>query len=216
MNLAQATKAKAPTAGNCQGFLSSMTETESRMTSTNSKPKRKGLSKKTRFEVFKRDSFTCQYCGAHPPSVILHVDHILAVANGGANSIDNLITACQPCNLGKGARDLKVTPKKLAEKIAESEEREAQLLGYQELLESKRNRLEEETWKIVDVIMPGSDTVNRDQFNSIYRFIERIGFFEVLDAAEISWSGHVLHKNRFKYFCGVCWNKVRKIDGESE
>lgn len=36
---------------------------------------RKSLSKKTRFEVFKRDSFECQYCGAHPPSTILHVDH---------------------------------------------------------------------------------------------------------------------------------------------
>jgi hypothetical protein len=36
MNLAQARKAKAPAAGNCQGFLSSMTETESRMTDVNS------------------------------------------------------------------------------------------------------------------------------------------------------------------------------------
>lgn len=186
------------------------------MTEADCKPKRKGISKKTRFEVFKRDSFVCQYCGAHPPSVILHVDHILAVAKGGSNSIDNLITACQPCNLGKGARDLKVAPKKLTEKIEESREREEQLLGYQQLLEGKRNRLEDEVWKIVDVIYPGSTEVSRDSFASIYRFIERLGCFDVLEAADIAMSGHVVPRNRFRYFCGVCWNKIRKLEGESE
>ena len=38
--------------------------------------KRKGISKKTRFDVFKRDSFTCQYCGKSAPDVVLQVDHI--------------------------------------------------------------------------------------------------------------------------------------------
>ena len=37
---------------------------------------RKGLSKKIRFEVFKRDQFTCQYCGKQAPNVVLEVDHI--------------------------------------------------------------------------------------------------------------------------------------------
>lgn len=186
------------------------------MTGDDFKPKRKSLSKKTRFEVFKRDSFTCQYCGAHPPSVILHIDHILAVASGGTNSIDNLITSCQPCNLGKGARDLNVAPKKLLEKIKESEEREEQLLGYQKILEAKKNRLEDESWKVLAVIYPGKNSVRRDEYSSVSRFIERLGFYEVLEAAEISLSGHVMHRNRFKYFCGVCWNKVRNLEGDSE
>lgn len=68
--------------------------------------KRKSLSPKTRFEVFKRDSFTCQYCGKSAPSVVLRCDHIIAVASGGTNSITNLITACVDCNSGKGARAL--------------------------------------------------------------------------------------------------------------
>lgn len=67
---------------------------------------RKPLSKKTRFEVFKRDNFACQYCGATAPDVVLHVDHINPVAGGGDNDILNLITSCQPCNAGKGARTL--------------------------------------------------------------------------------------------------------------
>ena len=67
---------------------------------------RKAISKKLRFEVFKRDNFTCQYCGAQAPDVVLHLDHINPVAGGGGNDILNLVTSCEPCNLGKGAREL--------------------------------------------------------------------------------------------------------------
>jgi hypothetical protein len=67
---------------------------------------RKAISKRLRFEVFKRDSFTCQYCGRSAPDVILHADHINPVAGGGETNILNLITSCLNCNLGKGAREL--------------------------------------------------------------------------------------------------------------
>jgi hypothetical protein len=66
--------------------------------------KRQALSKKTRFEVFKRDNFTCQYCGAKPDESLLVVDHMHPVKLGGTNDMINLITSCQPCNQGKAAR----------------------------------------------------------------------------------------------------------------
>lgn len=62
---------------------------------------RKPIRKSVRFEVFKRDSFRCQYCGAEAPNVLLHIDHIAPVAGGGSNDLTNLITSCMPCNLGK-------------------------------------------------------------------------------------------------------------------
>ena len=68
--------------------------------------KRKALPKGVRFDVFKRDKFTCQYCGVKAPEAILHVDHITPVAAGGTNDVMNLITACYDCNLGKGAKQL--------------------------------------------------------------------------------------------------------------
>lgn len=43
---------------------------------------RKAISTRTRFEVFKRDGFKCLYCGRTPPSVLLHVDHIIPVCSG--------------------------------------------------------------------------------------------------------------------------------------
>lgn len=70
------------------------------------KPARKPIPKGMRFDVLNRDGFRCVYCGAAPPDVVLHVDHKLAVARGGTNDKDNLVTACLPCNIGKGAKGL--------------------------------------------------------------------------------------------------------------
>lgn len=68
--------------------------------------RRKSTGKRLRFEVFKRDHFTCQYCGAQPPDVVLVADHITPVAAGGETSIENLLTACEWCNQGKSDRPL--------------------------------------------------------------------------------------------------------------
>ena len=68
--------------------------------------KRKSISKRVRFEVFKRDAFTCQYCGKSAPDVILHLDHIKPVSKGGNNGILNLVTSCQSCNSGKSDIEL--------------------------------------------------------------------------------------------------------------
>lgn len=66
--------------------------------------RRKSTGKRLRFEVFKRDHFTCQYCGAQPPEIVLVPDHITPVAAGGETTIENLITSCEPCNQGKADR----------------------------------------------------------------------------------------------------------------
>ncbi len=55
-----------------------------------------------RFAVFRRDSFTCQYCGRAAPHVALHIDHVAPWADGGRTELANLRTACDVCNLGKG------------------------------------------------------------------------------------------------------------------
>lgn len=175
---------------------------------------RKAISKKTRFEVFKRDGFICQYCGSHPPSVILHIDHIKAVASGGQNDIDNLVTSCEPCNPGKGARDLSVVPQTLADKAASVAEREAQLFGYQEILELKRERIEQELWRVAEVIDPGSSEkgMSRDWTASIRRFNEKLGVHVCLEAADISRARYGRGgKGAFLYFCGICWNKIREL-----
>ncbi len=55
----------------------------------------------TRFNLFLRDEFRCQYCGARGD---LTFDHVLPRARGGVTSWENVVAACAPCNLKKGAR----------------------------------------------------------------------------------------------------------------
>lgn len=56
----------------------------------------------TRFNVFLRDRFRCQYCGHPHPTHDLTFDHLVPRSRGGRTKWDNVVTACQSCNLRKG------------------------------------------------------------------------------------------------------------------
>lgn len=169
----------------------------------------RAISKKLRFEIFKRDGFTCQYCGAHPPDVVLELDHIIAVAHLGTNDEDNLVTACFDCNRGKGARALDNVPKSLAERAEEIADREAQLAGYHAILEAARERLERDIWRVVKA-WEGEERTSQDRYQSIKIFVTRLGVHEVLDAIDIAVASRCPAHRMWKYFCGVCWNKIKE------
>ncbi len=64
----------------------------------------------TRFNVFLRDRFTCQYCGSKDD---LTLDHVLPRSKGGRTTWENVVTACAPCNLRKSdrlPREIKMFP----------------------------------------------------------------------------------------------------------
>lgn len=61
------------------------------------------VSKRLRYEILRRDNHTCRYCGATAPDVPLRIDHVTPVTLGGADTPDNLVTACQDCNSGKSS-----------------------------------------------------------------------------------------------------------------
>ena len=58
----------------------------------------------TRFNVFLRDRFACQYCGFDFPSEDLTFDHVIPRSKGGHTTWENVVAACQECNLQKGDR----------------------------------------------------------------------------------------------------------------
>lgn len=176
---------------------------------------RKPISKRVRFEIFKRDQFTCQYCGGHPPAIILQIDHIKALAEGGTDDMDNLLTACSECNLGKGARDLRAIPQSLRDKAEEVQEREAQILGYEAILAGRRERLERETWEIAEVLQPGSaeEGMTRAWLIKIKDSLNKLGFDETLESAEIARARFPNGSSTtFAYFCGICNRKFYKDD----
>lgn len=58
----------------------------------------------TRFNVFLRDSFACQYCGHRQPAQDLTFDHVIPRSRGGRTTWENVVAACGTCNLRKGSR----------------------------------------------------------------------------------------------------------------
>lgn len=178
--------------------------------------KRKPLSKTTRFEVFKRDRFTCQYCGAVPPSVVLEVDHIDPVSGGGGDEEGNLITACFDCNRGKAARSLTVAPESLSDRAARVAEAEEQLAGYREIMRQVEARKEADVWEVVAALFGTTETTHA-RFESIKRFLERLPLHEVVEAGGIARGAKPYSDpQRFKYFCGVCWRKIERAESDGQ
>lgn len=64
------------------------------------------IGSRLRFQILERDGYRCRYCGRGAPGVTLHVDHVHPQSKNGTDDPDNLVTACEDCNLGKGARVL--------------------------------------------------------------------------------------------------------------
>lgn len=176
------------------------------------KPKRKPVSIKTRFEVFKRDNFTCQYCLAKPPKVPLEIDHIIPVCKGGKNQIDNLLTACFDCNRGKSGNELICIPDSLVVKMERMKLAKQQYQQYQRLLKKQKEIIDNEINQVVFVFEEFFDgyTVT-DKFKiSIKNFISKLDVNTVVDAMENACN---IVKNRHdatKYFCGICWNIIKE------
>lgn len=66
---------------------------------------RRPIAAQVRFSVLERDGFRCRYCGEGSADARLHVDHVKPVSKGGTDDLDNLVTACEGCNLGKLDRE---------------------------------------------------------------------------------------------------------------
>lgn len=67
----------------------------------------------SRRAVFKRDNFTCQYCGVLQSTSDITMDHVVPRMHGGGTSFLNCVAACYPCNNRKGGR----TPKEAGMKL---------------------------------------------------------------------------------------------------
>lgn len=181
---------------------------------------RKSISKKARFEVFKRDSFTCQYCGKAAPDVVLHVDHIVPVAEGGKNDILNLISACIDCNLGKGARTLddhSMASKqmKAAKEISERREQLRLLAEWRAGLDG----LDDQQVSIVEsVFKKGTDLSLTDRGRVIIKdAVKKFGLDMVLFATDRSIRQYVIDRSdkaqcqkAFDYIGRICYWEAKK------
>lgn len=174
--------------------------------------KRKSISKRVRFEVFKRDNFTCQYCSAKPPNVPLEIDHIIPVSKGGKNNVDNLLTACFDCNRGKSNIELDNVPKTLTDKTEVIKLAQYQYKQYCRVLKKQEKIINDDIQTIQLIFeLYHNEWSFTDKFKlSVKKFIESLGIHEVKDSMEKACLKNNLDSDdTLRYFCGICWNKIK-------
>ena len=149
---------------------------------------RQAISKRMRFEVLKRDAFTCQYCGKQPPDAVLHLDHINPVAKGGKNTLLNLITSCSECNLGKSDKELSddSAVKKQQKQLSDLAEKKAQIqmmIEWRESLINSDDLLTASAKKLVNKYLHDYSVSEHGEAD-IKKAIKKAGYQTVIDAIE--------------------------------
>jgi hypothetical protein len=174
------------------------------------------VSKRTRFEVLRRDNYTCRYCrSADNP---LRVDHVTPVALGGTDDPTNLVAACQDCNAGKSSTslsgehvaDIKADAIRWASAMQRAAEEEAaNLPTTPDDLQWFRSK-----WYDLTFTSPPFDWQR-----SIETFMAH-GMTRDLIERTLAGAARRLKEigpdDRFRYFCGCCWGKVRDLRARAE
>lgn len=172
------------------------------------------VSKRTRYEVLRRDNHTCRYCGAAAPDATLTVDHVLPVALGGTDDPTNLVAACSDCNAGKSSTvpdaplvaDVdadqlrwRAAIKRAQEQVAATES------GIDAQFETFKAR-----WNAWD---------ERDRFLGAnapekfrYWLADGMTTEALCECIDIAWSARGVRPSyTFSYLCGVVRNKIEEL-----
>lgn len=192
------------------------------------------ISVRTRFEVFKRDRFTCSYCGRTPPEVLLEADHIIPRAAGGTDDLANLTTACATCNRGKAARLLEegTAPVVGRATVEELAERVEQAKAYMELLGGLQSLADRQYQMVVDEWAKAFGAVSEERENgtfwvfadrhidgeawpnehSVRRFLRHLTLADLLEAVSITAARMegTPRAGTTRYFYGVCNRAIRE------
>jgi len=181
------------------------------------------VSKRLRYEILRRDSHTCRYCGASAPDVPLRVDHVTPVALGGTDEPSNLVTSCEPCNSGKSsaspdahhvadvADDALRWASAMEQAANNLREQETPKLEYRDAFLTEWNR-----WhlgKDDDKKLP----LPEDWKQSVERFrVAGIPTWMWADIVDAAMSNQKVKPDRtFNYVCGIAWNKVTALQAEA-
>lgn len=168
------------------------------------------LTKRTRFEVLRRDNHTCRYCGGTAPDVVLTVDHVTPVALGGSDDPSNLVTACKDCNAGKSSTSPSSTT--VADVKKSDLTWSKAIIRAADALASEREVQVTYVCQFLDFWDTYTDgRLPRNAENSVCN-LHKAGLptEEMKDGVLIAATAYGVH-DRFSYFMGVCWKKVTSM-----
>ena len=170
----------------------------------------RSISKALRFEIFKRDGFTCRYCGKQPPSVKLVIDHVDPVSKGGTSMPSNLITSCETCNQGKGAKSMKDVSLTDEDSLRRSQENLEQIsqarLAHSAVM--ARRKMRQEIEEYFKDIYNGTHAGDRG-VSALLNLADEFGVKVLLRWIDSAHSRDVRCYDAIQYICGIARN-VRK------
>jgi hypothetical protein len=165
------------------------------------------VSKRLRYEILKRDNHTCRYCGAAAPEATIRIDHVTPVSLGGTDDPSNLVAACHDCNAGKTssnpAAPLVADVAQDAIRWAAAMQEAGEVMAVEREKFYEYGQAFEKIWAPRYIPSDGANAIE-----SMYR--AGLPIDELRDAAWIALGARSVD-NRFSYFCGVAWRKVRKM-----
>jgi hypothetical protein len=168
------------------------------------------LSKRLRFEILRRDNHACRYCGRSAPEVKLHIDHVVPRVLGGTDEPSNLATSCDECNGGKSssAPDQNVVDD-VSQKTLQWSAAIAQAAEEMMAASGGRNELHE----AVLAAWPNfyRNRIPADFSDTVDQFITAgLPGDVIVDMAKVAAYKPGVG-DRWRYFCGCCWTRVRQL-----
>lgn len=173
------------------------------------------VTKRTRYEVLRRDNHACRYCGAVADDTPLTIDHVVPVSLGGTDNADNLAAACKDCNAGKAS----ISPD---QPLVEDVQQKAFDFrrGYEAALQE-------------EVIQLRATKDYQDEFATIWEYHTNMSMprgwkssvgrwhamgvpMELLEyATEIAADRpNIAASGRWKYMCGIVWGRLSEATGQ--
>lgn len=176
------------------------------------------VSKRTRYEVLKRDNHTCRYCGGAAPDVVLTVDHVVPTALGGSDAPDNLVAACRDCNYGKASTspsaELVADVAQDAVRWAGAIKQAADLMAAETTARWAANSEFNDLWSEAAVGFNNRPWWRPEDWAETLDTFRKHG----LNQNEIEDSFWIMHGKagmtsnvRWRYFCGICWRKITRL-----
>lgn len=174
------------------------------------------VSKRLRFEIFRRDGFACRYCGGKAEDSELHVDHVVPESLGGGDEASNLVTACADCNRGKAA----ISPdQEMVDNVAEDSVRWARAMQEAaDIANAEQERVDQYAGELAGAWLewrtdegrgdpfdlPNNWKQTADQFYSA-----GLSIADVTRLIEVTMIKPRLSQ-KWRYFCGCCWRTIRE------
>lgn len=182
------------------------------------------VSKRLRYEILRRDSHTCRYCGASAPDVPLRVDHVTPVALGGTDEPSNLVTSCEPCNSGKSSSTVDAAvvanvsedalrwASAMTQAAENLRKQDTPKLEYRDVFLAEWNRWHLGKDDDKKVPLPEDWKQAMDRFR-----VAGIPTWMWADIVDIGMANQkVKPDNTFRYVCGIAWNKVSALQAEAQ